>query len=94
MAYALGEGSSQRCYLCGSTYSQFNDIEKMIAKPTKKELLVISIPVLHCRIRIMESILRVSKKNGIEKILGKFKKFYIGNKKLCSVRLRFNRGLN
>lgn len=54
--------SALKCYLCGATAKQFNDISTMIDLPIIKENLCFGMSVLHTWIRFFECLLHVSYK--------------------------------
>lgn len=66
-AYALGGGSSGKCYLCSCTISQFNNIDYLLEKATLEENEKLGISSLHARIRAMEFVLKVSSKRFFQK---------------------------
>lgn len=57
--------STMRCYICGATSLQFNDLEK--ERPCKKENLEFGLSLLHARIRFFESILHVAYRLPVKK---------------------------
>lgn len=69
MSYILGGGSTGKCYLCGTTTSKFNEITDVLQKPINDQFLLLGFPVLHAKIRLMESVLRVSKKLKIKQYM-------------------------
>lgn len=53
---------TQKCYLCGSTSKEFNDIERIIAKEVKTDTLEFGLSILHGWIRFYECLLHVAYK--------------------------------
>lgn len=62
-----GTKSSQRCYLCGATSKDFNDISKILKKPVLEENLKFGLSTLHAWIRFFECVLHLSYKLVIKK---------------------------
>lgn len=62
---ATNTASTSRCYICGATSKDFNDInKKSVISP---EALEFGISVLHARIRLFESILHLAYKLPVKK---------------------------
>jgi len=59
--------STQKCYLCGSTSKDFNDIDRMIRSKIVTENLQYGISVLHGWIRFFECLLHLAYKLPIKK---------------------------
>lgn len=57
--------STMRCYICGATSKQFNDLS--IKKDVDIEALSFGLSILHARIRLFESILHLSYKLPVKK---------------------------
>ncbi|XP_023313389.1 uncharacterized protein LOC111693276 [Trichogramma pretiosum] len=57
---ALTKTSSQSCWVCEATPSQFKDIDAVLRRPVKEESLKYGFPVLHAKIRFMECVLHVA----------------------------------
>ncbi|KAH9629098.1 hypothetical protein HF086_008547 [Spodoptera exigua] len=57
--------STMKCYICGATSSQFNDLEK--ERLCKKDNLEFGLSLLHARIRFFESILHVAFRLPVKK---------------------------
>lgn len=62
-----GTTSSQRCYLCGATSMQFNDVDKMIGMAINPKTLEFGLSTLHAWIRFFECCLHVAYKLPIKK---------------------------
>lgn len=52
--------SAQRCYLCKSTSSEFNNVDKMVKKPVNRNHLDLGLSSLHCWIRCFECLLHIA----------------------------------
>lgn len=63
--------SSMRCYLCGATSKEFNDIDKMLQRPINKDRFEFGISSLHAWIRFFECCLHVAYKLEIQKWQGR-----------------------
>lgn len=59
--------STQKCYICGATSKDFNDIDTMITRPISTQNLQFGISVLHGWIRFFECLLHISYKLPIQK---------------------------
>lgn len=59
--------STQKCYICGASTKDFNDIDKMINREIMTENLQFGISVLHGWIRFFECLLHISYKLPIQK---------------------------
>lgn len=59
--------STQRCFICGATAKQFNNIDEMISRSVNTENLGFGLSVLHGWIRMFECLLHVSYKLPIKK---------------------------
>lgn len=59
--------SAQRCYICGATSSQMNDIEKSISRSTNNDNFQFGLSTLHAWIRFYEYFLHISYRLDIEK---------------------------
>lgn len=59
--------STQKCFLCGSTSKDFNQIEEMVKKEVKIENLQFGLSILHGWIRFFECLLHLSYKLPIKK---------------------------
>lgn len=59
--------STQKCYLCGSTSKDFNQIDKMIKKEINTDNLQFGLSILHGWIRFFECLLHLSYKLPIKK---------------------------
>lgn len=57
--------STMRCYICGLTSKEFNDLSK--TRDAKPETLKFGLSILHARIRIFESLLHLAYKLPIKK---------------------------
>lgn len=93
---ALTGGSGQRCYLCNATTSKFNEIVRLLEQPIEEEHLQLGFPILHAKIRTMESVLRVSEKAELQRhsvnISSNTKRLY--QQQLCSRMISSNDCLN
>lgn len=63
--------SSMRCYLCGATSKEFNDIDKMLQRPIIEDRSEFGISSLHAWIRLFECCLHVAYKFEIKKWQGR-----------------------
>lgn len=59
--------STQKCYVCGATSKQFNNIEEMIIRDINKDNLKFGLSILHGWIRMFECLLHLSYKLPILK---------------------------
>lgn len=59
--------STQKCYICGATIKEFNDIAKVLTRPIKTENLEFGISVLHGWIRFFECLLHLAYRLPIQK---------------------------
>lgn len=59
--------SAQRCYLCGATSKEFNDIDAILKREVKEENLKFGMSTLHAWIRFFESLLHLSYKLDLKK---------------------------
>lgn len=62
---ATQTSSTMRCYICGATSKQFNNLN--IKMPVDVEALDFGLSILHARIRLFESVLHLSYKLPIKK---------------------------
>lgn len=62
---ATNTKSTIKCYICGATSNDFNDLSK--SKATSAEAIEFGISVLHARIRIFESILHLAYRLPVKK---------------------------
>lgn len=67
MINSITDCSSQKCYLCGASPVEMNDIEKLLHKPIKTENLKFGITSLHIWIRSFECFLKISYRLPLEK---------------------------
>lgn len=58
--------STMRCYICGATSKDFNDLTK--AMEVDQNALQFGLSILHARIRLFESILHLAYKLPIKKV--------------------------
>lgn len=59
--------STQKCYLCGATSKDFNNIEAMIQRPVHVDNLRFGLSILHGWIRFFECLLHVAYKIPLQK---------------------------
>ena len=59
--------STQKCYLCGATSKDFNNIEAMIQRPVHVDNLKLGLSILHGWIRFFECLLHVAYKMRLQK---------------------------
>ncbi|XP_055903188.1 uncharacterized protein LOC129939232 [Eupeodes corollae] len=59
--------SSQRCYICGASSKDFNEIEKLLLRPYNPSALQFGLSVLHCWIRSFECLLHIAYRLPIQK---------------------------
>lgn len=64
---ATSTSSAQRCYLCGCTSKEFNNLEKIRTKEVNEENLKFGMSTLHAWIRFFECILHLSYKLDVKK---------------------------
>jgi hypothetical protein len=62
---ATQTSSTMRCYICGKTSKDFNNLT--IEKEVKQEALQFGLSILHARIRLFESILHLGYKLPVQK---------------------------
>jgi len=62
-----GTTSSQRCFLCGATSKDFNNIDYVLTKKVNEENFKFGMSTLHAWIRFFECCLHLSYKLGIKK---------------------------
>lgn len=67
MVKFLGTNSTQRCYLCGATSKEFNDIDNMLQKEIDESNLKFGLSTLHAWIRFFECLLHLSYKLDVKK---------------------------
>lgn len=58
--------STLKCYLCDATSTEFNNLNQILQKPLKTEYISFGLSVLHCWIRMFESLLHLSYKLPIQ----------------------------
>lgn len=66
---ATGTKSTLRCYICGATSKEFNDIS--VSRPVKKETLRFGLSILHARIRLFETLLHIAYKIPVKDLPAK-----------------------
>lgn len=59
--------STMRCYLCGATSKEFNDIKRMHQKKVEESRLSFGLSTLHARINFFECLLHLGYELGIRK---------------------------
>ncbi|XP_076545847.1 uncharacterized protein LOC143305586 [Osmia lignaria lignaria] len=59
--------STRRCYICGATSTEFNDLTKLQVKDINPDSLEFGLSILHARIRLFESLLHLSYKVTVKK---------------------------
>lgn len=59
--------STQRCYLCGLTSKDFNDMDKVLHVEVNKQRFEFGLSILHAWIRFLESILHLAYKLPLQK---------------------------
>lgn len=64
---ASSTSSSQRCYLCGATAKNFNDIETMCQRKVNESYLGFGLSTLHAWIRMFECLLHLAYRLNIKK---------------------------
>lgn len=55
-----------KCYLCDATSKEFNNLNAILQKPVKTEFISFGLSVLHCWIRLFESLLHLSYKLPVQ----------------------------
>lgn len=66
---ATGTKSTLRCYICGATSKEFNDIS--VRRPVHKETLKFGLSILHARIRLFETLLHIAYKLPVQNLPAK-----------------------
>lgn len=61
-----GNSSTQRCYLCGATSKDFNDIDRMVTMKVNDDHLRFGLSTLHAWIRFFECCLHLSYKIPVQ----------------------------
>lgn len=64
---ATDTASTLRCYICGQTSKNFNELKKVDDSQLNTEALTFGLSILHARIRFFESLLHVSYKIPLKK---------------------------
>ncbi|CAG9840685.1 unnamed protein product [Diabrotica balteata] len=92
---ATNTKSTSRCYICGATSKDFNNLNKKLS--TSSKAIEFGLSVLHARIRMLESVLHLAYKLPIkkygEKRTDEEKKIEVLTKKYIQERFRKETGL-
>lgn len=70
---AITDTGAANCNICGAKPSEMNDLEKVLTRECKKDVIEMALPVLHLHIRFLEYFLNIAKRLFVaEQCYGKY----------------------